>query len=113
VAPEKPVDFALLACDELTGLIVATTLVRPSKNIADVTLKSLRKKWKDQSFAAGVKRHEVEIATANFSRVCFAGTLDLWTHIDNVLQAMQQHAGALELDGRLAEAHERSDPVGQ
>ena len=98
----KPIDFALLACDEITGLIIATTLVRPSRNIADVKLKSIRKKWKDRRFAAGVGREHVTEVTADFSRECFGGALDLWTHIGNVLSAMQQEADVLELDGRLA-----------
>lgn len=98
----KPIDFALLACDEITGLIMATALVRPSKNIADVQLSSVRKKWKDSSFAAGVKRPHVEEVTADFSRVCFDGRLALWEHVGNVLAAMQGAAGLLELDGRLA-----------
>lgn len=102
VEREQPIDFALLACDEITGLIVATALVRPSKNIADVTLKSVRKKWPNHNFAAGVKRDEVAAATADFSRVCFNGRLDLWTHIGNVLTAMQGAAAELDLDGRLA-----------
>lgn len=102
VEREKPIDFALLACDEITGLIIAVTLVRPSKNIADVKLKSIRKKWKDRRFAAGVDREHVEEVTADFSRVCFQGQLDLWTHIGNVLSAMQGAAPELELDGRLA-----------
>ena len=100
---EKPVDFALLACDEITGLIIATALVRPSKNIADVTLKSIRKKWKDQRFAAGVDREHVAEVTADFSRACFEGRLDLWDHIGNVLVAMQGAASELELDGSLAQ----------
>ena len=99
---EKPIDFALLACDEITGLVIATVLVRPSKNIADVKLKSIRKKWKDRRFAAGVDRDHVEEVTADFSRVCFDGQLDLWTHIGNVLMAMQGDAERLELDGRFA-----------
>lgn len=99
---EKPVDFALLACDEITGLIIATALVRPSKNIADVRLKSIRKKWKDRRFAAGVDREHVEAVTADFSQACFNGQLDLWTHIENVLISMQQSAADLDLDGRLA-----------
>ncbi len=103
VEREKPVDFALLANDEITGLIVATTLVRPSKNIADVRLSSIRKKWKNHKFAAGVNRAEVEIETADFSRACFDGQLDLWTHINHVLNAMQGSAAILELDGRLAQ----------
>ncbi len=102
VAREKPIDFALLACDEITGLIIATALVRPSKNIADVTLKSVRKKWKDTRFAAGVERPHVTEVTADFSHACFAGQLELWEHIGNVLAAMQGAAGLLELDGRLA-----------
>lgn len=99
VEREKPIDYALYACDEITGLIIATALVRPSKNIADATLKSIRKKWKDRRFAAGVDRAHVEEATADFSRVCFAGQLDLWSHIGHVLEAMQNEAALLGLDG--------------
>jgi putative nucleotidyltransferase with HDIG domain len=99
VEREKPVDFALLACDEITGLIIATALVRPSKNIHDVALKSIRKKWKDRRFAAGVEREHVAEVTADFSRVCFDGQLDLWTHIGNVLTAMQSEAAWLDLEG--------------
>ncbi len=102
VPREKPIDFALLACDEITGLVIATTLVRPSKDIAEVKLSSIRKKWKNGRFAAGVDRDHVLEVTADFSRVCFDGTLDLWTHVQNVLTAMQEAAEALELDGRLA-----------
>ena len=99
---EKPIDFALLACDEITGLIIATALVRPSKDIRDVKLKSIRKKWKDRRFAAGVDREHVAEVTADFSRECFNGQLELWTHIENVLSSMQKAADELDLDGRLA-----------
>lgn len=102
VPREKPIDFALLACDEITGLVIATTLVRPSKNIAEVKLSSIRKKWKNIRFAAGVDRDHVQEVTADFSRECFAGSLDLWAHIQNVLTAMQGAAEVLQLDGRLA-----------
>jgi predicted hydrolase (HD superfamily) len=102
VPRQKPVDFALMANDEITGLIVATTLVRPSKNIADVQVGSIRKKWKNRAFAAGVNRDEVKEYTADFSRECFHDQLDLWSHIGNVLMAMQANAGILDLDGRLA-----------
>jgi len=102
VARTRPIDFALLACDEITGLIIATALVRPSKNIHDVKLKSIRKKWKDKRFAAGVDRDHVVAVTADFSRECFAGQLELWAHIGNVLAAMQGTADLLGLDGRLA-----------
>ncbi len=99
----KPVDFALLACDEITGLIVASALIRPSKNIAEMKLKSVRKKWKNARFAAGVDRPHVEELAADFSRVCFDDKLDLWMHIGNVLTAMQADAERLELHGRLAD----------
>ena len=102
VEREQPVDYALLACDELTGLIIATALVRPSRDIREVKLKSIKKKWKNRKFAAGVDREHVAEATADFSRVCFAGALELWDHISNVLEAMQADAELLELDGRLA-----------
>lgn len=102
VAREKPIDFALLACDEITGLIIAATLVKPSVNVAEVSIQSLRKKWKDRRFAAGVDRDHVAQMTDDFSRVCFGGQLELWAHIENVLLAMQAAAAELELDGRLA-----------
>lgn len=99
---EQPVDFALMACDEITGLIIATALVRPSRDIRDVKVKSIRKKWKGRAFAAGVDREHVVEVTADFSRECFDGKLELWDHIGNVLAAMQADADVLELDGRLA-----------
>lgn len=99
VAREKPIDYALLACDDITGLITAVALVRPSRDIADVKLKSIRKKWKDKRFAAGVVREHVEEAVADFSEKCFDGSLDLWQHIANVLEAMQAEAATLGLDG--------------
>ena len=104
VPREKPIDFALLACDEITGLIIAATLVRPSMDIGELSVASLRKKWKDRRFAAGVDREHVAEMTADFSRVCFDGGLELWSHIENVLTAMQGDAAELELDGRLAAA---------
>jgi predicted hydrolase (HD superfamily) len=89
-------DKALYASDELTGLIMAVSLVRPSKNIQDVTVKSIRKKWKDKAFAAGVDREDIEHG-------CVALGVDLWEfHVPLVLKAMQGIAATLELDGRLA-----------
>ena len=102
VARSRPMDFALLACDEVTGLVIAAALVRPSKDVRDVELKSIQKRWKEKAFAAGVDRPHVERATAEFSAACFGGGLELWTHVGNVLRAMQGAAAALELDGRLA-----------
>lgn len=102
VERERPIDFALLACDEVTGLIIAAALVRPSKDVREVELKSIKKRWKERTFAAGVDREHVEAATADFSRVCFGGQLELWQHVDNVLAAMKGIAAELDLDGRLA-----------
>ena len=98
----EPLDFALLACDEVTGLIIAAALVRPSKDVREVEVKSIKKRWKERTFAAGVDREHVEAVTADFSRVCFDGKLDLWEHVGNVLEAMKGVAAALDLDGRLA-----------
>ena len=102
VARSRPIDFGLLACDEVTGLVTAAALVRPSKDVREVELKSIQKRWKERSFAAGVDRPHVESATADFSAACFAGSLDLWQHVGNVLVAMQGAAAELELDGRMA-----------
>jgi putative nucleotidyltransferase with HDIG domain len=86
---------ALYACDELTGLITATALVRPSKNLADVNVNSVKKKWKNTAFAAGVDRTEIEHAAADLG-------VPLDEHIGRVLQAMQAIAPVLGLDGSLA-----------
>ena len=102
VERERPIDFALLACDEVTGLVIAAALVRPSKDLREVELKSIQKRWKERAFAAGVDREHVTQATAEFSRACFGGELELWPHVGNVLAAMQQVAAELDLDGRLA-----------
>ena len=102
VERSAPIDFSLLACDEVTGLIIAAARVRPSKDVRDVELRSLQKRWKEKAFAAGVHRDEVAAATEDFSRACFADQLDLWQHVGNVLTAMQAEAAALDLDGRLA-----------
>lgn len=86
-------DKALYAVDELTGLITAVALVRPSKDIRDVKVKSIRKKWKDKAFAAGVNRQDVIDG-------CEALGVDVWEfHIPLVLRAMQKHAADLGLDG--------------
>jgi putative nucleotidyltransferase with HDIG domain len=101
VRPSQPSDFALSACDEVTGLVIAVALVRPSKDIRDAEVSSVKKKWKEKAFAAGVDRPAVEKAVAEFSAACFEGKLELWEHVKNVLTAMQGAAEALELDGRM------------
>jgi putative nucleotidyltransferase with HDIG domain len=102
VPRREPMDFALLACDEVTGLIIAAALVRPSKDVRDVEVKSIKKRWKERAFAAGVDREHVEKATSELGAACFGGALDLWEHVGTVLAAMQGIAAELELDGRLA-----------
>lgn len=86
-------DKALYAVDELTGLIVAVALVRPSRDISDVKVSSIKKKWKDKSFAAGADREDIE-------RGCEDLGVDLWTeHVPLVLEAMQGIASDLGLAG--------------
>lgn len=83
---------ALYACDEITGLITAVALVRPSKSILDVKPKSIRKKWKDGRFAANVKREDI-------SEGAEALGVELWEHIENVLRSMTRIATDLGLAG--------------
>lgn len=107
VERQHPMDFALLACDEITGLIIAATLVRPHKDIRQIKIKSVKRNWKDKLFTAQIDRGEIEEATHDFSQACFDGKLEVWTHVGNVLQAMQGAAEPLDLDGRLAASHAR------
>jgi putative nucleotidyltransferase with HDIG domain len=73
----------LCACDELTGLITAVALVRPSRSLDDLTAKSVRKKWKDARFAANVNRSEIEHATQELG-------IELREHIENVIASMRR-----------------------
>lgn len=91
-------DRALFAVDELTGLITAVALVRPSKSLMDVTSDSVKKKFKDKAFAAGANRDDIRNGAEELG-------VDLWgEHVPLVLTAMQGIAGDLGLDGRLATA---------
>ena len=86
-------DKALFAVDELTGLITAAALVRPSKSVLDMEVSSIRKKWKDKAFAAGVNRDDVVQGCADLG-------VDLWEeHVPLVLKAMQGIAPELGLAG--------------
>ena len=80
----------LRAVDELTGLIVAVTLVRESRKLSDVSLDSVLKKWKVPSFAKGVKREDIEKGAAEIG-------VPLNKHIEIVLSSMQKIAGELGL----------------
>ena len=97
VQPESLMEKSLVAVDELTGFLVAVALVRPTKDIRDITkIRSVKKKWKDRAFAAAVNREEIEQA-------CQALGVDLWTeHVPLVLEAMQAIAPELGLDGQAA-----------
>ncbi len=93
VPRETLMDKTLYAVDELTGLIIAVALVRPSRNIADVQLQSIKKKWRDKVFAAGVNRQDIEQGAADLG-------VELWEHVTIVLTAMQEIAAELGLDGQ-------------
>jgi putative nucleotidyltransferase with HDIG domain len=97
VAPETALDRTLLACDEITGLVTACALVRPT-GIDDLTPKSVKKKMKDKAFAAGVDRDDVRHGVELLG-------VDLDTHIANVIDAMRQIADELGL--RRAPAQEQ------
>lgn len=86
----KPIDKTLHACDDITGFIVAVALVRPNKKLSEVTLDSLKKKWKAREFAKGVNRVEVEKAAQDLE-------VDLWDHVQTVLDAMRGIANDLGL----------------
>jgi putative nucleotidyltransferase with HDIG domain len=88
-------DKALYACDEITGLVTAVALVRPSRSLYDLTAPSVKKKWKDKAFAAGANREEIAQASADFG-------VDLWEHTDNVILAMRSIAPELGLVGNLS-----------
>jgi len=85
---------ALYACDEITGLVTAVALVRPSKSLYDLSATSIKKKWKDKAFAAGANRDEITRAAEEFG-------VELWSHVDNIIMAMRNIAVELELEGNL------------
>jgi putative nucleotidyltransferase with HDIG domain len=87
---QSRMEKALLACDEITGLIVAVALVRPSRSLNDLTVDSVKKKWKDRAFAAGANREEIAQAVDEFG-------VELWEHVDNVIVAMRRIAPQLGL----------------
>jgi putative nucleotidyltransferase with HDIG domain len=92
VPSESLLDKTLLACDELTGLIQACAYVRPSRDLREVQLKSVKKKWKDKAFTAAIDREEnmhfIEALGVPFDE-----------HVQRVLEAMQGIAAELGVDG--------------
>ena len=89
---ETLMEKTLFACDELTGLITAVALVRPSKALYDLKAKSVKKKWRDKSFAAGANREEMEQGAEALG-------IELWEHVANVIEAMNAFADDLDLAG--------------
>lgn len=92
VEPLAKMEQVLYTIDELTGLIVATALVRPSKSILDLEVKSVKKRWKEKSFAAGVNR---EIITAGAAKL----GMDLDEIITETITGMQKVAADIGLTG--------------
>lgn len=92
VARETAMAKALFAVDELTGLITATALVKPSRSVHDVDARSVRKKMKDKAFARGVSRDDVVQGAQELG-------VDLDEHIQFVIGAMQSCAADLGLQG--------------
>lgn len=83
---------ALFAVDELTGLLVACTLVRPDRSIHSLKVRSVRKKWRDKAFARGVNRQDIELGAAELG-------VDLNEHIAFVIEALKPVAEELGLAG--------------
>jgi putative nucleotidyltransferase with HDIG domain len=95
VPRQTQMEKALYACDEVTGLITAVALVRPSRSLYDLASSSVKKKWKDRAFAAGANRDEIATAAAEFG-------VELWAHVDHVILAMRRIAPQLGLGGTLS-----------
>lgn len=94
VEPIEKMEKVLYTIDELTGLITATALMRPSKSILDMELKSVKKKWKQKSFAAGVDRGIVEEGAKKLD-------MDLDYIMEQTIRAMQNIAEDIDLKGTI------------
>ena len=92
IEPQSLLEKTLYTIDELTGLVAACALVRPSKSVLDVGVKSVKKKWKQSSFAAGVDREVIQRGAAMLG-------VELDQVIADVIAAMQEKADELGLGG--------------
>ena len=90
VEPKTNLEKTLYAIDELTGLVTAVAIIRPSKSVADLEAKSVMKKWKDKAFAAGVNRSVIEKGTAMLE-------VELRDLITDVIIGMRQVADKIGL----------------
>ena len=93
VEPQTELEKVLYAIDELTGLVVTTALVRPSKSVLDVKTKSVKKKWKDKRFAAGVDRSVIEKGAGMLG-------MELSDLITDTIKGMQEVAEEIGLKGQ-------------
>jgi putative nucleotidyltransferase with HDIG domain len=90
VEPQTSLEMTLYAVDELTGLVTAAALVRPSKSVMDLEAKSVMKKWKDKSFAAGVDRSVIEKGTEMLG-------VELGDLVSDVIMGMREVADRIGL----------------
>ena len=90
--PQSVLEKTLYAIDELTGLVTASVLVRPSKSVMDLTVKSVKKKWKSPAFAAGVDRSIIEKGAEMLG-------VEVAELIEDTIKGMQEVAEAIGLKG--------------
>jgi len=95
VEPQTELEKVLYAIDELTGLVVTTALVRPSRSVMDLKTKSVKKKWKDKRFAAGVDRSIIEKGAQMLG-------VELADLITDTIMGMQEVADEIGLKGEIA-----------
>ena len=93
VEPRSELEKVLYAVDELTGLVATTALVRPSKSVMDLKAKSVKKKWKDKRFAAGVDRSIIE-------KGCNMLGMELTELITDTIMGMREVAAEIGLQGK-------------
>jgi predicted hydrolase (HD superfamily) len=95
VTPQTDMEKVLYAIDELTGLVVTTALVRPSRSVMDLKAKSVKKKWKDKRFAAGVDRSIIENGAQMLG-------LELNELITDTIMGMREVAESIGLKGAVS-----------
>ena len=100
VEPVTKLEKVLFAIDELTGLVATTALIRPSKSVLDVKPKSVRKKWKDKRFAAGVDRSVIEKGARMLN-------IEISDLISDTLAGMREVAAEIGLRGTPQEDMEK------
>lgn len=88
--PQNNLEWSIYCADELTGLIIAVTLIRPSRKLSDVTVENVLSKWRKKDFAKGVERENIELCEEKLG-------IKLPDFIDIVLTSMQRISDSLEL----------------